>query len=71
MSKAYEKGVKACKKKFETERTRLKAITLGVLYGKTVYTVASECGITTREAALLLQRISATSRSFGSGFRGW
>jgi DNA polymerase-1 len=50
----YEKGVKACKKKYETERARLKAITLGVLYGKTVYTVASECGITTREAAVLL-----------------
>jgi DNA polymerase I len=51
----YEKGVKLCKKKYEAERARLKAITLGVLYGKTVYTVASECGITTREAALLLQ----------------
>lgn len=50
----YEKGVKACKKKYETERARLKAITLGVLYGKTVYIVASECGITTREAAVLL-----------------
>jgi hypothetical protein len=50
----YEKGVKACKKNYEAERVRLKAITLGVLYGKTVFTVASECGITTREAGVLL-----------------
>jgi hypothetical protein len=48
-------GVKLCKKQFADERVKLKAITLGVLYGKSVYTVASDCGITTKEAAALLQ----------------
>jgi DNA polymerase family A len=48
-------GVKECKERFQVERARLKAITLGVLYGKTVYTVARECGITVKEAAALLR----------------
>lgn len=48
-------GVKLCKKEFADERAKLKAITLGVLYGKSVYTVATDCGITTKEAAGLLK----------------
>jgi DNA polymerase I len=48
-------GAKKCKELFADERTRLKAITLGVLYGKTIYTVATECGITTKHAADLLR----------------
>lgn len=48
-------GAKECKGRFAAERTRLKAITLGVLYGKTVYTVAAECGITVDEASKLLR----------------
>jgi DNA polymerase I len=48
-------GVKECKIRFAAERVRLKAITLGVLYGKTIYTVARECGITTDEASTLLR----------------
>jgi len=48
-------GAKKCKETFKEERTRLKSITLGVLYGKTVYTVAAECGISEEEAASLLR----------------
>ena len=48
-------GVKECKVRFAAERTRLKAVTLGVLYGKTIYTVARECGISTDEANRLLR----------------
>ena len=48
-------GVKECKVRFAAERTRLKAVTLGVLYGKTIYTVARECGITSDEAKRLLR----------------
>jgi DNA polymerase I len=48
-------GVKECKVRFAAERTRLKAVTLGVLYGKTIFTVARECGITTDEANRLLR----------------
>jgi DNA polymerase I-like protein with 3'-5' exonuclease and polymerase domains len=48
-------GVKKCKELFSKERTRLKAITLGVLYGKTVFTVAAECGITVDDAGSLLR----------------
>lgn len=48
-------GAKECKIRFAAERVRLKAITLGVLYGKTIYTVAGECGITTDEASKLLR----------------
>jgi DNA polymerase-1 len=62
-----EGGIKLCKKKFEVERTRLKAVTLGVLYGKTIYTVARECGITTKEAAALL----ATHRRSFPKFWSW
>jgi hypothetical protein len=50
-----KEGIKRCKKQYEEVRARLKAITLGVLYGKTVYTVAAECGITVGEARNLLQ----------------
>jgi DNA polymerase family A len=39
-------GVKECKGRFAPERARLKAVLLGVLYGKSVYTVARDCGIT-------------------------
>ena len=48
-------GVKECKVRFAAERARLKSITLGVLYGKTVFTVAAECGITIEEASKLLR----------------
>jgi DNA polymerase-1 len=48
-------GVKECKVRFAAERSRLKSITLGVLYGKTVFTVAAECGITIEEASKLLR----------------
>jgi len=48
-------GVKECKSRYAAQRVRLKAITLGVLYGKTIYTVARECSITTDEANKLLR----------------
>jgi DNA polymerase I len=48
-------GVKECKILFAEQRTQLKAVTLGVLYGKTIYTVARECGITTSKANTLLR----------------
>jgi DNA polymerase I-like protein with 3'-5' exonuclease and polymerase domains len=48
-------GVKECKERFKIERERLKAITLGVLYGKSEFTVARECGITAKEARDLLR----------------
>jgi DNA polymerase I len=48
-------GVKLCKKHLVDERPKLKDIGLGVLYGKSVYTVARDCGITTKEAAALLR----------------
>jgi DNA polymerase I-like protein with 3'-5' exonuclease and polymerase domains len=48
-------GAKKCKEMFPAERARLKSITLGVLYGKTHYTVAAECGITEKEAKDLLR----------------
>src|SRR5262249_8218577 len=48
-------GAKKCKEMFARERTRLKAITLGVLYGKTIYTVSAECGIAIDEARGLLR----------------
>jgi len=51
----FKEGIKLCKKKYEIARARLKAITLGVLYGKTIYTIARECGITIDEARALLQ----------------
>lgn len=50
-----EDGIKRCKKQYQVQREKLKAITLGTLYGKTVYTIAIECGITTKEAAALLR----------------
>jgi DNA polymerase I len=48
-------GVKECKDRYKIERERLKAITLGVLYGKSEFTVARECGITAKEARDLLR----------------
>jgi hypothetical protein len=57
-------GVQLCKKQFADERAKLKAITLGVLYGKSVYTVASDCGITTKEAAALLQTHKRNFKQF-------
>lgn len=48
-------GVHECKSRFKIEREKLKAITLGVLYGKTPYTVARECGITVSDAKELLK----------------
>jgi len=59
-----ENGVKLCKKQYADERTKLKTITLGVLYGKSVYTVATDCGITPKEAAALLQMHRRTFRQF-------
>ena len=50
-----KEGIKLCKKEYEAERASLKAITLGVLYGKTIYTIARECGITIDKARSLLQ----------------
>jgi len=57
-------GVKLCKKQFADERAKLKSITLGVLYGKSVYTVATDCGITPKEAAALLQMHHRTFKQF-------
>src|ERR1035437_7373878 len=48
-------GITLCQKQFADERAKLKDITLGVLYGKSVYTDATDCGITTKKAAALLQ----------------
>jgi DNA polymerase-1 len=48
-------GVEECKRRFKVERERLKAIVLGVLFGKTFYTIARECGITVGEAKNLLR----------------
>jgi DNA polymerase I len=48
-------GVEECKRLFKIEREKLKAITLGVLFGKSAYTVARECGITSSEAKELLK----------------
>ena len=48
-------GVKECKSRFALERARLKGVLLGVLYGKSVYTVGRDCGITVGEASKLLR----------------
>ena len=48
-------GVEECKRRFKPERVRLKAVVLGVLYGKSVYTVARDCGTTVAEANELLR----------------
>ena len=48
-------GVAECKRRFKAERARLKAVLLGVLYGKSVYTVARDCGITIDEAKALMR----------------
>jgi DNA polymerase-1 len=57
-------GIHSCKKQFIAERAKLKAITLGVLYGKSVYTIARDCGITTKEATALLRMHRRTFRQF-------
>jgi hypothetical protein len=42
----------------------MKSVTLGVLYGKTAYTVARDCGITADEAAGLLRLHRVTFKQF-------
>ena len=57
-------GIKMCKKDFGEIRDRMKSVTLGVLYGKTAYTVARDCGITADEAAGLLRLHRVTFKQF-------
>lgn len=47
-------GTKECKIRFQVQREKLKGILLGVLYGKSAYTVARDCGMTVKEAKGLL-----------------
>jgi hypothetical protein len=57
-------GIKMCKKDFGEIRDRMKSVTLGVLYGKSAYTVARDCGITPDEASALLRLHRATFKQF-------